>query len=255
MKNFCWLVILLLASVAAATEVRTVLFPLRQSILSSRVEGTIEKHNFREGESFRQGDVLVELDDTMIKLRLLRARSAEREAAAALDYSRKNLAVANELKTKGIQGQQELDRAQFEVAAAEARMLGAEAALKMAEQELADSRLAAPFAGRVVRRMAQEHEFVRAGQQMLQIIDDHQLLAALHLDSTLRHQVKLGEKRQIKVDETGTVHTGQIVEISGDVDSGSRTFEIKISIDNADGALSAGMSGVLLGGNGGDRSK
>lgn len=246
---------LLLALNATANEVRTVLFPLRQSILSSRVEGVIEKHNFREGEAFGQGDVLVELDDTMIKLRLLRASSAERESAAALDYARKNLVVAEELKTKGIQGQQELDRARFEVAAAEARMLGAEAALKMSEQELADSRLVAPFAGRVVRRMVQEHEFVRAGQQMLQIIDDHRLLAALHLDSTMRNQVKLGEKRRIKVDETGTVHTGQIVEISGDVDSGSRTFEIKISIDNAAGELSAGMSGVLLDGNGGEESK
>lgn len=246
---------LLLALGATATEVRTVLFPLRQSILSSRVDGIIEKHNFREGEAFRQGDVLIELDDTMIKLRLLRARSAERETAAALDYSRKNLVVAEDLKTKGIQGQQELDRARFEVAAAEARMVGAEAALKMSEQELADCRLIAPFAGRVVRRMVQEHEYVRTGQQMLQIIDDHQLLAALHLDSTMRHRVKLGEKRRIKVDETGAVLTGKIVEISGDVDSGSRTFEIKISIDNADGALSAGMSGVLLDGATGDQSK
>ncbi len=246
---------MMLALGAAATEVRTVLFPQRQSTLSSRVDGTIEKHDFREGEAFRQGDVLVELDDTMIKLRLLRAQSAEREAVAALDYGRKNLAVAQDLKVKGIQGQQEFDRAQFEVDAAEARLLGARAALKMSEQELADSRLTAPFSGRVVRRMAQEHEFVRAGQQLLQIIDDSKLLAALHLDSTMRHQVKLGEKRRIKVDETGTVHTGEVVEISGDIDSGSRTFEIKISIDNADGALSAGMSGILLEENRGEAAK
>ena len=41
-------------------------------------------------------------------------------------------------------------------------------------------------------------------------------------------------------------HKGKIYKISGVIDPGSRTFEIKVLLDNSKGTLAAGMSGVLL---------
>ncbi len=225
---------------------RTVLFPLRHAVLSSQVESSINRHQHQEGEAFQEGDVLIQFDDSAIRQHLLRSQASTREAEAGLEYARKNRETVADLFKKGIQGQQELDRANLEVEVAEARLLGMQAAQKLNEKELADCTIRAPFSGRVVRKLAQEHEFVRVGQQVLQILDDKTLLAALHVDSALRNQVKLGETRRIRIDETGTVHTGKITQISAEVDSGSRTFEIKISIDNTDGRLAAGMSGVLL---------
>ena len=228
------------------TGPRTVLFPLRHAVLSSQVESSIDRHHHQEGEAFQEGDVLIQFDDSAIRQHLLRSQASTREAEAGLEYARKNRETVADLFKKGLQGQQEMDRANLEVEVAEARLLGMQATQKLNEKELADCTIRAPFSGRVVRRLAQEHEFVRVGQQVLQILDDRTLLAALHVDSALRNRVKIGENRRIRIDETGTVHTGKITQISAEVDSGSRTFEIKISLDNADGRLAAGMSGVLL---------
>ena len=239
-------VLTVLAASPEETGPRTVLFPLRHAILSSQVESSILKHHHQEGEAFQEGDVLIQFDDSAFRQRLLRSQASTREAEAGLEYARKNRETVADLFKKGIQGQQEMDRANLEVEVAEARLLGMQAAQKLNEKELADCTIRAPFSGRVVRKLAQEHEFVRVGQQVLQILDDQTLLAALHVDSALRNQVKLGETRRIRIDETNTIHTGKITQISAEVDSGSRTFEIKISIDNTDRKLAAGMSGVLL---------
>ena len=51
---------------------------------------------------------------------------------------------------------------------------------------------------------------------------------------------------KIKIDETGTCHEGEVYKISGVIDPGSRTFEIKALLDNRNGVLSAGMSGALV---------
>lgn len=243
----CCLICLLAApGRAAGEETRTVLFPLRQAVLSSRIESVIVKHQFRDGETFARGAVLTSFDRRAAKEKLARAQSTERESRASLAFAKRSLEIATDLNKKGMQGQQELERAILEVEVSAARLQAAEALLRIAEQELADCEIRAPFDGRVVRRLAQEYEFVRVGQQVLQVIDDHELLAVLHLNSELRNQVKLGETRSIKVDETGTVHAGPIVEISGDIDAGSRTFEIKVKLANADRKLTAGMSGVLV---------
>jgi hypothetical protein len=53
-------------------------------------------------------------------------------------------------------------------------------------------------------------------------------------------------KMKILVDETKGEHEGTINTISGEIEPGSRTFEIKVLINNSKHQLTAGMSGKLL---------
>ena len=107
-------------------------------------------------------------------------------------------------------------------------------------------RLVAPFAGRLIKKLVQEHEFVRASQQVINIIDDYQLLAVMHLPSSEINKVAIGKRMRVWIDETRTEHEGTINVISGEIDPGSRTFEIKVLLDNRDRKLAAGMSGKLM---------
>ncbi|MEA1926938.1 MAG: HlyD family efflux transporter periplasmic adaptor subunit, partial [Candidatus Auribacterota bacterium] len=102
-----------------------------------------------------------------------------------------------------------------------------------------------PFNGRLVEKLVNEYEYVRTGQPLMKIIDDNQLLAVMHLPSSEKNKIKLGQAMKIKIDETKTSHQGKIYKISGVIDPGSRTFEIKVLLDNKKGSLSAGMSGIL----------
>jgi membrane fusion protein (multidrug efflux system) len=228
------------------TAVKTVLFPFREAILSSMVEAAVRSHKFKEGERFNAGDRLIDLNDDTFKERLIKAKSACIESKAGVAFAEKNLSRTKDLHKRGLQGLQDVERCELEVDIANSKQMFQDANLKLAEQDLASCHIAAPFAGRLVKKLLQEHEFVKVGQSLIQIIDDNQLLAVMHLPSSERNLVKIGESQRVQVDETASAHTGTVYEIGGEIDYGSRTFEIKLLIDNRDGALSAGMSGHLL---------
>lgn len=236
----------LLADVEAA-GLRTVLFPIRSAVLSSLVDSRIAEIPVAEGTAFRASATLLVLESEPFRLRAARARAALSEAASGARFAEKNVKRIRELYEKrGFQSLQELERAQAEMEQARAREAMAVEALKLAEFDFANCRVAAPYAGRLVRRMAQPGEYVRVGQNVLQILDDSRMYAVLHLDSARRLKLRTGDEFSVRIDETARVYRGKVAEIAADIDPASRTFTVKLELDNADGLLVAGMSGVLL---------
>ena len=69
--------------------VKVVLFPYREAILSTQIDGVVEKYSFRPGERFRKNDVLLKLDETKYNNDLLRMRSLMKEAelTARINYA------------------------------------------------------------------------------------------------------------------------------------------------------------------------
>ncbi|MCK4981541.1 MAG: efflux RND transporter periplasmic adaptor subunit [Victivallaceae bacterium] len=225
--------------------VKVVIFPFRQAVIPALTESRVMKYHFYEGEKFPAGKVLAQLDKTVYKQRLLKIEAGLKEAKAGLTFATRNAKRAKELFNKGVQGHTEMEKAALEAEIADAKYLSAKASYIVAERELALCDIAAPFNGRLVERLVNEYEYVRTGQPLMKIIDDNQLLAVMHLPSSEKNKTKLGQPMKIKVDETQTSHQGEIYKISGVIDPGSRTFEIKVLLDNKKGSLSAGMSGVL----------
>ncbi len=225
---------------------RTVLMPIREAVISSLVEARLNLHKFKEGERFKEGDILCEIDEQVFRQRFVKGESELKEARAALIFAERNLERTKLLHSRGMQGLQDVEKSEFEFETAKSKLSFHEANMKLAEQDLASCRIKAPFSGRLVKVLIQEHEFVRTGQPLLQIIDDNFLLAVVHLPSSDMESVKIGQSMEVSVDETGTVHTGKVDVISGEIDSASRTFEVKILVDNSEGKLSAGMSGRLI---------
>ncbi len=226
--------------------VKVVLFPFRQAVIPALAESRVMKYYFYEGEKFPAGKILARLDKTVYKQRLLKIEAGLKEAKAGLTFAKRNSKRAKDLFAKGMQGHLELERAGLEAEIAEAKYLSAKANYIVAERDLASCDIIAPFNGRLIERLVNEYEYVRTGQPLMKIIDDNQLLAVMHLPSGEKNRIRLGQRMKIKIDETGTSHQGEIYKISGVIDPGSRTFEIKVLLDNKKGVLSAGMSGLLL---------
>ena len=211
---------------------RVVLFPFRRAVISSSVDASVKEYSVEEGESFAKGQVIVKLDDTLYRLEVLKAKAY---ATFAAEVYENNLTLAK----KGGIGRHALAKSKFEHQAAGAEM-------KIAQINLDACVIKAPFPGRLVKRIASEHEFVRIGQPVMEIIDDYQLLAVMHLPSSQKKSLQKGQGMKFKIDETDTVHAGKVYEISAEIDPRSRTFKVKVLIDNSAKALSAGMSGIVL---------
>ena len=216
-----------------ALPVKAVLFPMREAVLSSRIDGVIIRYRFAPGERFKEGEPLLELDRQERENQFKRAAAALKEGRGNLDFARKQLEDFSVLFKESLQSELEVKRKELEAERDNAAL------------QLTYCTLKAPFAGRVEKILTREFETVRNGQPILSIIDDNRLLAVLHLPSADLPKIGLGDPVRLRINETGTVASGVVHEIAARADHRSETFEIKALIDNADHILTAGMSGVL----------
>ncbi len=226
--------------------VKVVLFPFREAILSTQIDGVVVKYNFRGGERFKKSDVLLKLDDKKYNNDLQRMRSLMKEAELNANYTRQKWEDNKRLFKEDLQSEIEVIKSELDAKVGAERYQTAQINYADALLQLAFCTIRAPFDGTVEKLLTREFETVRSGQPLISIIDDNQLLAVMNLPTVELPKIKIGIPVTFKVHENGRVVTGSVFEIAGRADHRSETIEIKVLIDNADHHFSAGMSGTLM---------
>ena len=226
--------------------VKVVLFPFREAILSTQIDGVVVKYNFRGGERFKKSDVLLKLDDKKYNNDLQRMRSLMKEAELNANYTRQKWEDNKRLFKEDLQSEIEVIKSELDAKVGAERYQTAQINYADALLQLAFCTIRAPFDGTVEKLLTREFETVRSGQPLISIIDDNQLLAVMNLPTVELPKIKIGIPVTFKVHENGRVVTGSVFEIAGRADHRSETIEIKVLIDNAEHHFSAGMSGTLM---------
>jgi len=223
-----------------------VLFPIQKAAISALIDADLEKYYFKEGEVFKQGDILVQMDDKLYKEYYDSAKNDLEKANTALNFASKIYEQNLDMYKKNGLSLQELEKSKLEYEMAKSELEQAKVNLKVAEIKLGFCTIKAPFPGRVTEKSKNEYEYVRTGELIIEIIDDKELLALMNLPSSEFSNIELGQDKGFYIDELKKVFHGKVYEISGDINPGSRTFEAKVLIDNSEHELIAGMSGHLV---------
>lgn len=145
----------------ASAQIRE--FPARlkspeEAELSFRIGGQLQNLAVREGQRIAQGELVAELDDTDYRLRL-------NDSQSSYDLSRSQLERMKQLVDRRMVSQAEVDERQ-------AQFNQAEAALELSRQQLAYTRLVAPFDGFVARTYVERHQMVQANQPITTLYAD-----------------------------------------------------------------------------------
>ena len=229
--------------------VKVVITPSKRAILSSRVFSTISKFHFREGESFKKGELLAELDDRYYLESLNKANAAFLAAENEVQFTTKNFNQGQKLFDNNNLSALELEQRRFEKTKAEITQTQMVSDLEIARFNYEACKIAAPFDGRVVMHIVKEHEDLssaRTGKQVIEIINDRVLKATMFLASSEFNKIQLGDQLKIKVAETGKTYTSRVIEKAAEMDALSRTFELRTELDNSNDELRAGMVGTLV---------
>jgi RND family efflux transporter MFP subunit len=148
--------------------------PRRRATVAAKITGRVNEIFAEEGMHVRQGQVLATLDDADARARLTSAVADRDATAAALGDLRVNLANAErdrrrgeELLKRRVMSEEEFDRARTaeeslraRIKLASAQVSAAEARIRVAQQDLDNCTVRAPFAGVVVSKDAQVGEMV-----------------------------------------------------------------------------------------------
>lgn len=126
------------------------LWAAEQVELTTRVSGVVEEVLVKPGQRVKKGAVLLRLDKTVLQAQLDEATAEQTRADADEEDAGRELERAEELFNRTVSSTSELEAATLRHARAKAALSAASARRVIAQKNLADAELRAPFNG-VVR--------------------------------------------------------------------------------------------------------
>lgn len=222
---------------AAATELQTwqprlaavgTLKAVQGVNISSEVAGKVEKILFDSGQMVQKGQLLVQLDDSTEQAQLPGAR-------AQVELARNNLARIRKLIEQQLVPEEQLDNAR-------SQLEQAESTLEALQATIAKKAIRAPFGGQLGIRGVDLGQYVAAGTQIVSL----QVLKTLYADFMLPeqhlNQVESGQKIEVTTAAApGRVFAGNISAVDVTLDSGTRNFAARATIENPEHLLRPGM--------------
>lgn len=136
--------------------------PSSDVLVTSRVDGHLQKLHFTEGQSVRKGDLLAEIDPRPFEAALAEARGALARDTAQLENARRDLGRYTKLVSGGHIARQEYDNQLALVRQYEGTVQSDRAAVDSAALQLEYSRVTAPADGVLGLRKVDEGNMVRA---------------------------------------------------------------------------------------------
>lgn len=238
----CMLALLILpvdaraSGTGAELPIRGVVRSLHSATLSTDLRAQVTSVNFREGESFAKGDILIEFDCRAQHAKLAAARALRKEKAVTLKSARY-------LKGLKAGSAQDVDVAQAQVEQAEAEVEAITAALD-------HCRIAAPYDGFVNETHIRPNETPAEGAPILSIVDPRSAEIELIVSSNRINEMTPGREFSFLVDETGQSLRAVLRRTAPVVDPASQTIKIYGEFVKSDNAVLPGMSGsASFGGN------
>lgn len=220
------------SSAAELSTIRGVVKATAQATLASQVQGRISQLPFKEGQRFKKGALLVALDCSKYEAEL---------ASAQAEYRGKKKTYENNLR---LAKHRAVGTLELEISSADADK--AVAAVKSAQVNVNGCTVRAPFPGRVVKTIVNEHENVFPNDQLISLLDDSLLEIELIIPSRSLVWLKVGTPFEYAVDETGRRYSAVVQDIGANVDPASQTVKVKGLFRAQPDNVLAGMSGAAL---------
>lgn len=197
-------------------------------VLRPETAGRISSINFKDGSAVAKGSLLVGLDSA--------TQSAEFDQARAnLGLAQVNLKRTRELFERKFVSQQALDNT-------EAGLKVQEAALALAQARLDKMRIKAPFSGVVGIRNVSVGDYVKEGQELINLEDISTLKIDFRLPESYLGQLKPGQTIEVSSDALpGQKFEAVLDAVNPLVDTGGRAIESRAHLANTDGRLRPGM--------------
>lgn len=251
-----------------------------QAELATKVAGRLERVYVDIGSPVRRGQVIAQLVPTDFELRVRQAESAlqqarsqlglpaqgpdetvvpeqtalVRQAAATLKQAQLTRDRMARLFEQQLIPQSDLDAAEAGLGVAEGRHQEAietartrqgllaqrKSELAIARQQLADSRLTAPFDGAIRDRIANVGDYVAAGTPVAVLVRVHPLRLRLAVPEREAAGVKVGQPVELTVEGDPVRHTGRVARISPAISEENRTLLVEAEVPNPGGGLRPG---------------
>lgn len=201
--------------------------------LGFRVSGKLVQRLVEQGQRVTAGQVLALIDPQDYQLA---AQSALAQVSAA--QSQRDLAAADFKRFEALKAQNfisgaELERRATALQAADAALSQAKAQAQAQSNQVGYARLMASHAGVITAVDAEVGQVVSAGQPVLRLAHEGPRDAVFAVSEQMAMALKPGQAMQATLASTGQALKGKVRELAASADPVTRTYTVKLGLDDS----------------------
>jgi membrane fusion protein, multidrug efflux system len=205
----------------------------QRSVLAARSSGVVQRVAVRENDPVQAGDLLVQLDTTDAAMNLAQAEASLLQAEVA--YQERMLYAGELLAPEAMAERERIVRVESGVAQAEVN-------LARAELELEQTRVRAPFSGRVADLGAVEGAYLSAGQEVLTLVQLDPIKVEVNVLEGALGLLASGRQASVRFTAgSGEVFTARIETLNPVVDPATSAGRVTLVLPNPAGRILPGM--------------
>jgi RND family efflux transporter MFP subunit len=220
--------------------------PFNDTPIYARTNGYLKHWYVDIGAHVMQGQLLAEIDTPEVDQQLEQARADLKNAQANEQLAQITATRWQNLLTRNAVSKQETDQAISDLSARRASADSMTANVHRLEQLQSFEKVYAPFAGVITARNTDIGALINAGasgvpQELFHMAAVNKLRVYVAVPEVDAQAAQTGAKAILTLDEfPGETFQGTIVRDADSIDSGSRTLNVEVDVDNAQGRIRTG---------------
>lgn len=195
-----------------------VLIPYKEADISATTSGTLQTVNFSLGSKVGEGQVVAQIDNTLLNLKLEAAKLQQRKLQK--DYDRFVTLLKGEATTEvNLQDvKYNLDNVGNQI--------------NQIEKQIADNLIKAPVSGQIVVKNVEAGEFVSPGKVIGKAVDVSRLKVDMQVSEADAYKVNVGDKVNITTDlYPNQTFAGKVIFVSQQGDA-AHNYQVQIELPN-----------------------
>jgi len=220
--------------------------PIYTVTIKSRVDGELTAVRFREGETVKKGDLLMEIDPRPYQVQLTQAEGQQARDQATLENARVDLGRYEDLLKQNAIPEQQVATQRSTVKSAEATVKSDQGQVDAARLNLTYTRITAPITGRLGLRLVDPGNIVHASDSNgLVVLTQMQPISVLFTISedqlpTVLQKMRAGQTLSVDAFDREMQHklaTGSLTTVDNEIDPTTGTVRLRATFENGNAAL------------------
>jgi HlyD family secretion protein len=226
--------------------------PVSQIEVGTQISGTIRVLHADFNDEVKAGQLLAEIDTSLLDADLAQAQALQRSAASSLDLAQTRLVRSKSLFEQGYVSRSEVDDAQAAVKSAQAAVDQQAAGVQRAGNNRRNAQIRSPVSGKVVSREIAVGQTVAASLQTPVLFKIAKDLREMQIETNISEAdvgfIKVDQKVNFTVDAfPDKVFQGTVHEVRNNyaIQQNVVTYSVIVRTRNDDLSLRPGMTGYV----------
>lgn len=205
--------------------------PVVKAELNAEVGGIVTRVLKDNGDVVKTGEVLVQLDQTTFRDKLMSAQEAERSATVAADQATRQLKRMQKLNRQNLVTAEVLEAAEIKANQTHSDLASAKARTVEARQQLERTEVKAPFDGVVAVRKVSSGDTAQIGKALMVLINPESMRFEGYIAADQVGSIKVGSAVSFKVNGyPGQRFDGEIERINPQANELTRQVQVFVKL-------------------------